>query len=118
MSVHWELELPGLALQGHEVTWTMKNVGDETAHAGSTIGEMSIAQRADENNPGVDTTPWTHPLLLHRDIEPHTAETMTFPVAWDGQPHGNYVAVMTLGDNVSAEAYFIVDMYGVQHPYQ
>lgn len=118
MSVHWELELPGLALHGHEVTWTMKNVGDETAHAGSTIGEISIAQRADEHNPGVDTTPWTNPLMLHRDIEPHTAETMTYPVAWDGQPHGNYVAAITLGEGVSAEIYFGVGLYGVEPSYQ
>lgn len=111
MSVHWEIEYPGLELHGAEIAWTMKNLGDETAPDGSVCGEVTIWQNASN----VDSTPWTNPLTLSRDVPAQTAHTMTYPVAWDGQPHGSYTARITLPDNVMAEIYFNVTLNGVEH---
>jgi hypothetical protein len=118
MSVQWEVEYPGMALHGHEVTWTMKNVGDETAHSGTTCGEVTMWQHAAHDaahdDTHVDSTPWTNPLTLDRDVEPHTAHSMHQPVTWTGQQHGDYTVKITLGAGVEAELYLTVTLYGVE----
>jgi hypothetical protein len=117
MSVVWELEYPGMELHGSDVTWTMKNVGDETAHSGTGCGEITIWQHSEGENSHVDTTPWTNPLTLDRDVAPHTAHTMTYPVAWEGQQHGTYTAMIKPSEGVTAEIYFQATLYGITHPY-
>ena len=114
MSISWEIEHQGMELHGAEVSWTLKNIGDETAHAGSHCGEISIWQHPDANNPDVDTTPWTNQLTVDRDVEPNTAHTMTYPIAWTGQQHGSYVARITIEPQSMAEIYFVVTQYGIE----
>src|SRR4029078_5011881 len=107
---------PGREVGGAALWWTMKNLGDETARAGSTCGEISIWQTASHDpDSHVDSTPWRKPLCLYRDVPEQTAHTMTYQVAWDGQPHGSYTARITVPDNVMAETYFNVTIYGVEH---
>jgi hypothetical protein len=117
MLVQWELEYPGMALHAPAVTWTMKNVGDETALSGSGCGEITIAQHAVPDNPHIDTTPWTNPLTLDRDVAPGTAHTMSYPVEWTGQNHGTYTAMITVGEGVTAEIYFEATPYGIAPAY-
>lgn len=118
MSVHWELEYPGLHLDDQQLAWTMKNVGDETAVSGSTCGEISIWQHAEGEDSHVDTTPWTNPLTLDRDVEMHTGHSMTYPLSWDGQQHGRYTAMITIGEGVTAEIYFESTLYGIAPGYR
>ena len=117
MPVHWEVEYPGMQLHENEVVWTMKNAGDETAHAGSHCGEISIWHQPEGPDSHVDTTPWTNALTIDRDVDAGTAHTMTYPLLWTGQQHGRYTAAITLGDGVSAEIYFEVTLYGVAPGY-
>jgi hypothetical protein len=117
MTARWEFEHDGLRLDGPMVDWTMKNVGDEAAHPGDSCGEISIWRHAAEGQPPVDTTPWTTPLSVDRLVEPQTAHTMTHPVTWEGQEHGQYIAQVTLHDNVMWEIYFNSTLYGVEHSY-
>jgi hypothetical protein len=112
MSVHWQVEYPHLQLHGQEVVWTMKNAGDEPAHAGTHVGDISITRRPGHDDEHIDPTPWVNPLTLDRDVAPQTAHTMHFPVTWAGQQPGSYVVKVTLGDGVEVELYIAIDIYG------
>jgi hypothetical protein len=117
MAVRWEVEYPGMQLHENEVVWTMKNVGDEAAQAGSHCGDISIWQHPGSAGSHVDTTPWTNPLSVDREVHPEAAHTMTFPLQWTGQQHGTYTAAITLGEGVSSEIYFEVTLYGIAPGY-
>lgn len=118
MPVHWEIEYPGMQLHGSQVTWTMKNVGDEAAQSGTGCGEIAIWQHPQDENSHVDSTPWTNALALSRDVPAGTAHTMTYPVAWTGQQQGTYTAMITVGEGVTAEIYFNVTLYGIEPAYR
>jgi hypothetical protein len=118
MSVHWEIEYPSMQLHGSKVGWTMKNVGDETAHSGTGCGEITIWQHpGTDQEAQVDTTPWVNPLSLDRDVEPNTAHTMTYPLEWTGQQHGTYSAKIDLTGGASSEIYFKATTWGITSAY-
>jgi len=118
MTEKWEVEYPGIQLHGHEIVWTMKNASQEPAHAHSQVGEISIWLHPDPHSPDLQSTPWTNPLIIDRDVPAETAHTMTYPVQWTGQQQGMYTAKITLGPEVSAEIYFRVTEWGIAPGYE
>ncbi|HUP73887.1 MAG TPA: hypothetical protein VM282_12680 [Acidimicrobiales bacterium] len=65
MAVRWEIEYPALRIDGDLVVWTMKNVGDEDATSGSSLGTVNISRRQVDDTL-VDTTPYTNAITLDR----------------------------------------------------
>ena len=113
MTVRWEIEYPALRIDGDLVVWTMKNVGDEDAASGSSLGTVSIARRQVSDTP-VDTTPYTNAITLDRDVAAGTLHAMSYPLTWTGQEPDAYVVTVMPHDDVAAELYYAKTIYGVE----
>ncbi len=114
--VRWEIEYPGLRLDGDQVAWTMKNVSDEEATSGSPLGKVTIHRRQIGEAPIVDTTPFTNDITLDRDVAGGTAHPMTYPLTWAGQEAGSYTVSVMPHSDVYAEMAYGVDGYGSAVP--
>lgn len=115
MAVRWEIDY-ALRIDGDVVVWTMKNVSDEDAASGSSLGTVSIARRQVDDTP-VDTTPYTNALTLDRDVAAGTAHAMSYPLSWTGQEPGGYRVTVMPHDDVYSELDYVKTLYGVEHSY-
>ena len=114
MAVWWEIEHSALRIEGDLVVWTLKNVGDEDATPGSSLGTVSISRRGDPAL--VDTTPYTNALTLDRDVAAGTAHPMSYPLTWTGQEVGAYEVIVTPRDDHWAQLDFEKTSYGIERP--
>jgi hypothetical protein len=114
--VRWEIEYPMLRIDGDIVVWTIKNVGDDDAPSGSSLGTVSICRLQSSDTP-VDTTPFTNEITLDRDVAAGTAHAMSYPLTWTGQEPGNYRVTVTPHDDAWADLDFLKTIYGVEHGY-
>ena len=110
MGYQWELEYPGLRLDGNQAAWNLKNIGDEVAPSGTEIGTATITSRPNPQSPSPVVTV-TNPLSIDRDVESQTSHPMTYPLNWSGIEAGAYTFAVVFGD-ASAEMYYVVDHYG------
>ncbi|MEO8697987.1 MAG: hypothetical protein ABI658_31090 [Acidimicrobiales bacterium] len=113
MAVRWEFEYPSLRIDGDLVVWTLKNVGDEDATSGSSLGTVSISRRPVAESP-VDTTPYTNDVTLDRDVTAGTAHPMSYPLTWIGQETGAYQVTVAPHDDVWAELVYLKTLYGIE----
>jgi len=111
--VRWEIEYPGLRIDGELAVWTMKNVGDDDAPSGSPLGTVSICALQTTDAP-VDTTPWTNAITLDRDVAAGTAHSMSYPITWTGQEVGTYRVTVMPHEDVYAETDYRRTLYGVE----
>lgn len=113
MPVRWEIEHSYLRIDGDLATWTMKNVGDEDAPAGSSLGYVTINHDVVEGG-HVETTPYTNEITLDRDVAAGTAHAMSYPLSWTGQEVGNYRITVMPHDDVCTELRYRRTLYGVE----
>jgi hypothetical protein len=113
MTVRWEFEYPSLRIDGDLVVWTLKNVGDEDATPGTSLGTVSISRRPVSDSP-VDTTPYTNAITLDRDVAVGTAHPMSYPLTWVGQEVGTYEVTVAPHDDVWAALIYGKTLYGVE----
>lgn len=116
MTVRWEIEHSVLRIDGEYVVWTIKNVGDEDAPSGSSLGTVSIRAIEVSNSP-VDGTPYVNPITLDRDVPPGTAHAMSYPLTWTGQDVGTYRITVMHHDDLWAETDFVKTLYGIERAY-
>ena len=112
----FELEQPGLQVEGHDLVWVTVNRGDTTAAPGEVVDLVRVARRAPPANlqdpsepaPQVDTTPWQYEVPIDREVAAGTAHTARLPLTW-GLEDGHYTADVQIqrGEHqVSADLFF------------
>ena len=116
MAVRWEIEYPMLRIDGDLVVWTIKNVGDEDATSGSSLGTVSIQAVAVSDSP-VDGTPYVNAITLDRDVAVGTAHAMSYPLTWTGQQPGTYKVMVAHHDDLYAETSYVKTLYGVENAF-
>jgi hypothetical protein len=116
MAVRWEIEYPMLHIDGDLVVWTVKNVGDEDATSGSSLGTVSIQAVKVSDSP-VDGTPFVNAITLDRDVAIGTAHAMSYPLTWTGQQPGTYKVMVSHHDDVYAETTYVKTLYGIERPF-
>jgi hypothetical protein len=113
MAVRWEIEHSFVRIEGDYAVWTFKNVGDEDAPSGSSLGSVTISH--DVTTEGrVETTPYTNAITLDRDVAAGTAHPMSYPLSWTGQEVGNYRITIMPHDDVYSELRYRRTLYGVE----
>ena len=113
VAVRWEIEYPMLHIDGDLVVWTIKNVGDEDATSGSSLGTVSI-QAVKVSDTPVDGTPYVNAITLDRDVAIGTAHAMSYPLTWTGQQPGTYKVMVSHHDDVYAETIYVKTLYGIE----
>ena len=108
--VRWEIEYPMLRIDGELVVWTMKNVGDDDAPSGSSLGTVSI-YRLQINETPVDSTPYTNQITLERDVAAGTAHAMSYALTWTGQEPGTYRVTVAPHDDGWAQLDYDKTLY-------
>lgn len=116
MTVRWEIEYPMLRIEGDLVAWTIKNIGDEDATSGSSLGTVSICAVKVSDSP-VDGTPFVNAITLDRDVAVGTAHAMSYPLTWTGQEPGTYQVRVTHHDDVWSETNYRKTLYGVERAF-
>ena len=116
MAVRWEIEYPMLHIDGDLVVWTIKNVGDEDATSGLSLGTVSIQALKVSDSP-VDGTPYVNAITLDRDVAAGTAHHMSYPLTWTGQEPGTYKVMVSHHDDLYAETNFVKTLYGVERAF-
>jgi len=117
--LRFELESPGLQLEGRNLVWVTVNRGDIVAQPGEAVDTVQVFRRpapvdvrwGDAQPEQVDTTPWQYDVANDREIAPGTAYTARFPLDW-GLADGHYGATVSVqrGEHdVFAEIYFQVE---------
>ena len=116
MGVRFELERPGLTIEGQDLVWITANHGDTAAEPGDVVDTVLVTRRpapvnlqdpSDEPEQ-VDTTPWQYDVPVDREVAPDTAHTARLSLTW-GLPDGYYTAQVWLqrGEyQVMGELYF------------
>jgi hypothetical protein len=117
--VRFELEMPGLRLEGHDLVWVTVNRGDVAAQPGAVVDVVRVARRpgpANLNDPSappeqVDTTPWQYEVPVDREVAPGTAHTARLSLTW-GLEDGHYSAEVSIqrGEHqVKGELNFVME---------
>lgn len=110
MGVKWELEHDDLRIEPHDgvAAWNFKNVGDETAPAGTEVCAVTIWKRP-------DGAPWSRSVSLPDadNVEPDGGVPLSATLAWDGQEPGDYGVRIDFNDNEAmSETTFHIDQFG------
>ena len=114
MTVRWEIEHHHLRIDGDYATWTFKNVGDEDAPSGSSLGSVTIVGVPNATS-NIDPTPYVNAITLDRDVAAGTGHPMSYPLSWTGQEVGSYRIVVMPHDDVYSELRFRRTLYGVEY---
>jgi hypothetical protein len=110
-NVRFDLEAPGLRLEGHDLVWVTVNHGEVAAEPGTVVDVVRVARRPVPGHEQVDTTPWQYDVPNDREVAPGTAHTARLPLTW-GLEDGAYSAEVSLqrGEHqVMAELKFVMD---------
>jgi hypothetical protein len=110
-NVRFDLEAPGLRLEGHDLVWVTVNHGEVAAEPGTEVDVVRVARHPVHGNETVDTTPWQYEVPIDREVAPGTAHTARLPLTW-GLEDGHYSAELSVqrGEHqIISELKFVMD---------